>query len=254
MALHDMGYIDFDEPFKKFRAHGLIIKDGAKMSKSRGNVVNPDEFIEEYGADCFRTYLMFLGPYTQGGDFQDKGITGVRRFYDRLYRAVLSRSYTASPVDDQELVTLTHRTVRDVTQHMKTLEYNTAIAFMMEYLNGITRRDVIHRETLEVLVRLVAPFGPHLAEELWEMLGHKDSVFTAGWPQWDESKIVIDTFELVAQVNGKVRATMKAPVDITREDAISKAAANENVHRFIDGKSVIKTVYVPGKLVNIVVK
>ncbi|MCE5249257.1 leucine--tRNA ligase [bacterium] len=254
MALHDMGYIDFDEPFKKFRAHGLIIKDGAKMSKSRGNVVNPDEFIDEYGADCFRTYLMFLGPYTQGGDFQDKGITGVRRFYDRLYRLVLAGVLTAAQPDDQEMITMIHKTVRDVTEHIKNLEYNTAIAFMMEFLNGITKRDTVGRDAVEVLVRLTAPFGPHLAEELWEMLGHRESVFTAGWPVWDESRIIVDTFELVAQVNGKVRATMRAPVDIPEDKAKALAVGHENVMRFTEGKTIVKTIYVPGKLVNIVVK
>ncbi|GAF83531.1 unnamed protein product, partial [marine sediment metagenome] len=142
MALKDMGYIDFDEPFKCFRAHGLIIKDGAKMSKSRGNVVTPDTFIDTYGADCFRTYLMFLGPYTQGGDFQDKGIMGIRRFFDRIYRIVYSSKNLAQVVpEDKKFAALTHKIIRDVTEHIENLEYNTAIAFMMEFLNEITRRD-----------------------------------------------------------------------------------------------------------------
>jgi len=254
IALNRMGHIDFDEPFKQFRAHGLIIRDGAKMSKSRGNVVNPDFFIEKYGADCFRTYLMFLGPYTQGGDFQDRGITGVRRFYDRLYRIVRTGGMSKKPLEDKVLVTLVHKTIRDVTGHYKKLEYNTAIAFMMELLNGITKSDVISQETVEILVKLVAPFGPHIAEELWEMLGHSESVFDAGWPEWDESKIVIDTFELVAQVNGKVRATMETPSGTSKEDAIEMTMKNENVLRFTDGKTIVKTIYVPGKLVNIVAK
>ena len=254
MALNRMGHIDFDEPFKRFRAHGLIIRDGAKMSKSRGNVVKPDDFIDKYGADCFRTYLMFLGPYTQGGDFQDRGITGVRRFYDRLYRIVRSGGLSKKPQEDKGLVTLVHKTIRDVTGHYENLEYNTAIAFMMELLNGVTKSEVISQETIEVLVKLIAPFGPHLAEELWEMLGHSESVFDAGWPELDESKIVIDTFELVAQVNGKVRATMEASSGISKEDAIAMTIKNENVLRFTDGKTIVKTIYVPGKLVNIVAK
>jgi len=254
MALKDMGYIDFEEPFKRFRAHGLIIKDGAKMSKSRGNVVNPDTFIDEYGADCFRTYLMFLGPYTQGGDFQDKGIMGVRRFYDRIYRIVHAPDDLADgmPDDVKELTALTHKVIRDVTGHIENLEYNTAIAFMMEFLNEITRRKTVHRGTMEVLIRLVAPFAPHLAEEMWEMLGHSESVFDAGWPEWDDAKIVFDTFELVAQVNGKVRATMEAPTAITEEEAVDMAMSHANVRRFIEGKTVRKTIYVPKKLVNIV--
>ena len=253
MTLKDMGYIDFEEPFKKFRAHGLIVKDGAKMSKSRGNVVNPDSFIEQYGSDCFRTYLMFLGPYTQGGDFQDKGIMGVRRFFDRIYRLVKSDNISGADLNDRELTTLTHKTIRDVTGHFETLEYNTGIAFLMEFLNGITKRDVTHKDTIETLVKLIAPFGPHIAEELWEMLGHTESIFSSGWPEWDESKIVIDTFELVAQVNGKIRATMNAPADISKEQAIEMATSHDNVIRYTEGKTIRKTIYVPGKLVNIVV-
>ena len=253
MALKDMGYIEFDEPFRCFRAHGLIIKDGAKMSKSRGNVVNPDTFITRYGADCFRTYLMFLGPYTLGGDFQDKGITGVRRFYDRIYRLVYSGDLSEKFPEDKKFVTLMHKTVRDVTEHIQNLDYNTAIAFMMEFLNEITRQDVVYKVAAETLVRLIEPFAPHLSEELWEMLGHEESIFIEGWPEWDESKIVFDTFELVAQVNGKIRATMEAPTDISKEDAIALATSHTNVQRFIENKTIKKTIYVPGKLVNIVI-
>ncbi|MFC1606360.1 leucine--tRNA ligase [Candidatus Latescibacterota bacterium] len=252
MALKDMGFIEFDEPFKKFRAHGLIVKDGAKMSKSRGNVVNPDAFIERYGADCFRTYLMFLGPYTHGGDFQDKGIMGVRRFYDRIYRLVASGELSSDEPDDKKLITLTHKTIRDVTGHIENLEYNTAIAFLMEFLNGITKNDVVHRDSIEVLVRLAAPFGPYIAEEFWEMLGHSGSVFNAGWPEWDDARIVVDTFELVAQVNGKNRASMEVPVGITEEEAIEMATTHPNVQRFTEGKSIRKSIYVLNKLVNIV--
>ncbi|MFC1651305.1 class I tRNA ligase family protein, partial [Candidatus Latescibacterota bacterium] len=254
MVLHDKGFVDFEEPFKKFRAHGLIIKDGAKMSKSRGNVVNPDSFIKQFGADCFRTYLMFLGPYTQGGDFQDKGIMGIRRFYDRIYRIIYSGNYSNGIPEDKNFLALRNKTVRDVTGHIKKLEYNTAIAFMMELLNGITKNDTIYKSDIEILVRLIAPFAPHLTEEMWEMLGHKSSIFNETWPEWDESKIALDTFPLVAQVNGKVRATMEVPAGISKEEAIDTAVTNENVIRFTDGKTIVKTIYVPGKLVNIVVK
>ncbi|HUT62445.1 MAG TPA: leucine--tRNA ligase [Anaerolineae bacterium] len=253
MALKDLGYIEFEEPFKKFRAHGLIIKDGAKMSKSRGNVVIPDSFIERYGADCFRTYLMFLGPYTQGGDFQEKGIMGIRRFFDRMYRIVYGGNFETGLPEDKHITALMHKTIRDVTEHIQRLEYNTAIAFMMEFLNEVSRRDVIVKDTIEVLVRLIAPFAPHLSEELWEMLGHTESIFSVGWPEWDDSKIAFDTFQLVAQVNGKVRATIEAPVDISKEDAIALATSHKNVQRFLEGKTIRKTIHVPGKLVNIVV-
>jgi len=254
MALKDLGFIDFEEPFRTFRAHGLIIKDGAKMSKSRGNVVNPDEFIHQYGADCFRTYLMFLGPYTQGGDFQDKGIMGVRRFYDRIYRLVSAGNLAPGMPEDAGFRALIHKTVRDITTNIRNLEYNTSIAFMMEFLNAISKQRRLYHEPFEILVRLMAPFAPHLAEELWEKLGGKDSVFNAGWPSWDDAQIVFDTFELVAQVNGKVRGTMTVPMDITQDEAVTLAASHENVVRFIEDKTIIKTIYVPKKLVNIVVK
>jgi leucyl-tRNA synthetase len=254
MALKDMGYIEFEEPFKKFRAHGLIIKDGAKMSKSRGNVVNPDAFIREYGADCFRTYLMFLGPYTQGGDFQDKGIMGIRRFYDRLYRIILAGNLAEGEPGDRTFVALLHKTIRDATDHIGNLEYNTAIAFLMELLNAVLKQDTIHRSTMEVFVRLTAPFAPHLSEELWEMLGREGSVFDAGWPSWDDAKIAVETFELVAQVNGKIRATMEAPVGISEAEAIEVTITNENVRRFTEGKTIVRKIYVPEKLVNIVVR
>ncbi len=254
MALHDQGFLTFKEPFKKFRAHGLIIKDGAKMSKSRGNVVNPDAFIDRYGADCFRTYLMFLGPYTQGGDFQDKGIMGVRRFYDRIYRIVKSETLAEGTSPDKEFLALRHKTVRDVTGHIKNLEYNTAIAFMMEYLNGITKSDTVFKDDMETLITMISPFAPHLAEEMWELLGYKESVFNACWPEWDESKIALDTFPLVAQVNGKVRANIDVPADISKDEAIETALSIENVQRFTEGKTVVNTIYVPGKLVNIVLK
>jgi len=254
MALKDMGHIEFEEPFKKFRAHGLIIRDGAKMSKSRGNVVNPDVFIATYGSDCFRTYLMFLGPYTQGGDFQDAGIMGIKRFYDRIHRLATTSGITYGSPDDRAFTALMHKTIRDVTVNISNLEYNTAIAFIMEYLNGLTKLEKVWREPVEVLVRLIAPFAPHIAEELWESLGHGASVFNAGWPVCDETKIVADTFDLVVQVNGKVRATISAPAGISKEDAITLAASSENAKRFTEGMTVLKTVYVPGKLVNIVVK
>lgn len=254
MALKDMGYIDFEEPFKRFRAHGLIIKDGAKMSKSRGNVVNPDVFIDSFGTDCFRTYLMFLGPYTQGGDFQDKGIMGIRRFFDRIYRlASFSGEFPAGLPTDGRLLALTHKVIRDVTVNIGKLEYNTAIAFMMEYLNELYKAETVHRGMIEALVKMLVPFAPHLSSEMWEMMGNKKDVFASGWPVFDEAKIVFDTFELVAQVNGKVRASVAAPTDINQENAIKMALALENVQRFIEGKTVRKTIYVPGKLVNIVV-
>ena len=172
MVLHDAGLLDFEEPFTKFRAHGMIVRDGAKMSKSRGNVVIPDEYIERWGADTFRTYLMFLGPYEEGGDFRDQSIAGVRRFLDRLW--VVGRSTrrpTARPI--RAVMRKLHQTIKKVSRDIPALSYNTAIAAMMEYMNVVRRGErTAHRAEVEPLVQLVAPFAPHVAEELWETLGH----------------------------------------------------------------------------------
>ena len=154
---------------------------------------------------------------------------GVRRFYDRVYRLVLSDSIIDTAPYSCDQVMLMHKTIRDVTGHLRNLDYNTAIAFLMEYLNGIMKQDVAHKVMVEALVRLMAPFAPHLAEELWEMLGHDGSVFTAGWPAWDDSKITADTFPLVAQVNGKIRATIEAPVGISEEDAVALVESSMNL-------------------------
>jgi leucyl-tRNA synthetase len=253
MALHDMGLVDFEEPFTRFRAHGLIIKEGAKMSKSKGNVVVPDDYIAQWGADTFRTFLMFLGPYQEGGDFRDAGITGPYNFLNRLWDAVVSSEDRAlDPQVEQKL----HATLKKVTEDLEVLSYNTAIAAMMEYLNVVRAGGrTPERAAVEPLVVLVAPFAPHLAEELWERLGHGGgSVFdTAEWPSYDPAKAVADTVEFVVQVNGKVRARMPMPRGITEAGAREAALADENVQKFMEGKEVRKMVFVPDRLVNLVV-
>ena len=181
MVLHDAGYVEFDEPFTKFRAHGLIIREGAKMSKSKGNVVNPDEYIDAWGADTFRTYLMFLGPFEEGGDFRDGGISGVKRFLDRIWISVRDSHANGEP--DREVMRKLHQTVRKVSEDIPKLSYNTAIAAMMEYMNVVRRGErVAHRAEIEPVVTLVAPFAPHVAEELHEMLGNSTSIFDSAWP------------------------------------------------------------------------
>jgi leucyl-tRNA synthetase len=252
MALKDLGHIDFEEPFLKFRAHGLIVKDGAKMSKSRGNVVVPDSFIEQLGADTFRTYLMFLGPYQEGGDFREAGITGPYGFLNRLWDTALSaEDLELDPEVEQKL----HATIRKVTDDLEALSYNTAIAAMMEYLNAVRAGGrTPERAAVDSLVMLIAPFAPHLAEELWERRGNTKSIFDSGaWPDYDPEKAVADTVEFVVQVNGKVRARMLMARGISEPDAREAALAEENVRRFMEGKEVRKLVFVPDRLVNVVV-
>ena len=252
MALKDMGHVDFEEPFTRFRAHGHIVREGSKMSKSRGNVVVPDEYIEEWGADTFRTFLMFLGPYQEGGDFRDAALVGPFNFLNRLWDSVLNaEDRELDPAVEQKL----HATIKKVTDDLEDLSYNTAIAAMMEYLNAVRAGGrTPEREAVEPLVRLVAPFAPHLAEELWERTGHTDSIWDeAEWPTYDPHKTVADTVEFVVQVNGKVRARMPLSRGIAEPAAQAAAVADENVRKFMEGKEVRKVVFVPDRLVNLVV-
>ena len=255
MVLHDRGFLEFDEPYRTFRKHGLLIKEGAKMSKSRGNVVIPDRYIEDWGADTFRTYLMFLGPYQEGGDFRDSGLQGPFGFLGRLWDTIVPveelRDAPATGALEQKL----HATIQKVTDDIAALRYNTAIAAMMEYLNAVREGGrAANRGEVESLVPLVAPFAPHIAEELWERLGHPTSLFeAASWPAYDPAKAVADTIEMVVQVNGKVRARLPMVRGVAQQDAHTAALADENVARFLDGMQVRKVIFVPDRLINIVV-
>ena len=256
MVLKDLGYIDFEEPFEKFRAHGLIIKDGAKMSKSRGNVVNPDEYIETYGADVLRMYLHFLGPFDEGGDFSDKAILGISRFLGRVQTQVLNRlegfgsGVSLGPM---------HRAIKAITEDIEHLKFNTAIAHLMEYTNWMTEHRAQFTatqwdEVIRNLVLLLAPFAPFSSEELWERLGGPYSVHDQAWPKWDERLLAAEAFTLVIQINGKLRDTVQAPMDLSEEEAEQLALGREKIRRMIEGKQVVKTIYVPRRLINLVVK
>jgi leucyl-tRNA synthetase len=255
MALHDIGLIGFEEPFKRFRKHGLIIRDGAKMSKSKGNVVIPDDYIERYGADTFRTYLMFLGPYQEGGDFRDEGIQGPFGFLNRVWDTLVPVQELGSAPVAGELERKLHATIRKVGEDLENLRYNTAIAAMMEYLNAVREGGrQANRAEVEPLVPLLAPFAPHLAEELWERLGHEGSIFDgANWPAFDAARATADTVELVVQVNGKLRARMPMRRGQGQDEARDAALADDNVRRHLEGATIRKVVFVPDRLLNLVV-
>ena len=252
MALKDLGHLSFEEPFVKFRAHGLIINEGSKMSKSRGNVVVPDALIEKYGADTVRLYLMFLGPFEQGGNYRDQGIAGPHGFLARVWQSVLESRDGPADLDVEKKL---HQTVRQVTAQISNLQYNTAIAALMEYLNvvrggGRTPR----RAEVEPLVTMLAPFAPHIAEELYQRLGHVDGLFDAArWPTFDASKAAEDSVEIAVQVNGKVRARLVVGVDADEAAVVAEALENENVARHLDGKTMRKRIYVAGRVLNLVV-
>jgi leucyl-tRNA synthetase len=261
MVLHDAGLVGFEEPFTRFRAHGTIVKDGAKMSKSRGNVVVPDEYIGRWGADTFRMYLMFLGPYLEGGDFRDEGISGIRRFLDKVWGLIRDTDEDADGPDRKALRSL-HQTIRRVTDDIEGLHYNTAISALMEYVNvlraldgrGETEAQRLNSDLLEPLVIMLAPFAPHISEECWERLGHEGmSVFDASWPSYDAALASVDEIELVVQVNGKVRGRLHVTPGIAESMAVELALAEPGVKRHTEGKSIRKAVYVQDRLVSLVV-
>ena len=251
MVMNDAGHIDFEEPFTRFRAHGMIIREGAKMSKSKGNVINPDQYMEEWGADALRMYLMFLGPYEEGGDFRDQGISGVRRFLDRLWASVRDATRDGSP--DADVIRKLHRTIKKVGEDTANLGYNTAIAAMMEYMNAVRRGErVPHLAEVEPLIPMVAPYAPHLAEECWELLGHATSVFDAGWPSFDPAMLVDDEVDIVVQVNGKVRGKVRVAVDAGQDAVLALAVADAAIAKFVTDTPK-KVIFVPKRLLNLVV-
>ncbi len=259
MALAELGHVDFEEPYDRFRAHGLIIREGAKMSKSKGNVVIPDPIIEEYGADTFRTYLMFLGPFGEGGDYREAGIQGPYGFLHRLWDTVVNSAsgedHPSGSVADPDVERKLHQTIAQVTGQLADLQYNTAIAAMMEYLNAVRAggREAARAE-VEPLVVMVAPFAPHIAEEMWERLGNESSIFDhAEWPAYDEDKARESDVQLAVQVNGKLRGTVSVPAGADQQRAEAAARAEPNVARFLDGSQVRRVIHVPDRLLNFVV-
>ena len=255
MALKDLGHLDFEEPFTRFRAHGLIIREGSKMSKSRGNVVIPDSIIERYGADTFRLYLMFLGPFEVGGDYRDQGIQGPFSFIKRLWEAVVPTNQLRDEPPDPEVERKLHKTIEQVTNQIPELQLNTAVAAMMEYLNVVRAGGrTAARSEVEPLVIMIAPFCPHLAEELWARLGHDESIFEgAHWPSFDPEKTIDHTITLAIQVNGKVRGTIEIPAGTPEEEAVSQAREEPNVARYLEMAELRRVIYVQDRLLNLVV-
>ncbi|HEX6645409.1 MAG TPA: leucine--tRNA ligase, partial [Gemmatimonadales bacterium] len=253
MVLQELGHVDFDEPFRVFRAHGLIVKDGAKMSKSRGNVVIPDEYIARWGADTFRTYLMFLGPFQEGGDFRDEGISGPRRFLDKVWTLVGEAQRNVIADLPRHVEIKWHETMKKAHGAIENLSFNTAIAAYMELVNTLRDAGSADRRIVEDLVVMVAPFAPHFAEECWERLGHGGSVFDERWPEWEESLTVDDSVEVAVQVGGKTRSRVVVRRDAGEEATVAAALLDDTTRRFVGDRTVRKVIYVPNRLVNLVV-
>ena len=250
--LYDLGVVPCDEPYVKRTAQGLILgPDGEKMSKSKGNVVDPNDVVDEYGADVLRVYTLFMGDYTAAAPWSENGVKGCKRFLDRV--AGLT-DLLAGKGETPALAKSFHKTVKKVTEDIESMKFNTAIAAMMSLINEIYEAGTLTREELGVFVRLLCPFAPHICEEIWESLGEKKLCSLSPWPEYDESKTVDNTVEVAVQVNGKLRATVELPMNCPASEAIAKAKADERVLPFIEGKTIVKEISVPNRIVNIVVK
>ncbi|MCL5439092.1 MAG: class I tRNA ligase family protein [Patescibacteria group bacterium] len=251
MVLKDLGFIQFDEPYKKFRAHGLIIAEGKKMSKSKGNVINPDDYVKKYGADTLRMYLMFMGPFADGGDFRDAAIEGIYRFLTRVWQLIQSTDDKDSTREEKKIL---NKTIKEVTKDIESLNYNTAIARLMELLNFISRENSASLETKENLLLLLSPFAPHIAEELWGRIGQKFSVHRQSWPSFDEKYLHEEEVTIVVQVNGKFRDSIKIQSSESKaQNHIEEIARKSGkVLKYLEGKETKQLIYIEGKIINFV--
>ena len=250
--LYDLGVVPVAEPYAKRTAQGLILgSDGEKMSKSRGNVVDPNDMVDVFGADVLRTYVLFMGDYGSAAPWNESSMKGCKRFLERFADLMdLAKGSGETP----NLTSSIHKVIKKVSLDIEELKFNTAIAAMMGLINEINDKGALTRDELGILVRLLCPFAPHLAEEMWQDLGGRGLCSLAEWPAWDEAKTVDSTVEVAVQVNGKVRATVELPLNCPAADAIATAKANEKIVPFIEGKTVIKEISIPNKIINIVVK
>lgn len=251
--LYDIGVVSTPEPYVKRTSHGMILgENGEKMSKSRGNVVNPDDVVAEYGADTMRLYEMFIGDFEKAAPWNPQSIKGCKRFLDRTFGMldILNKK----PDVSEKLVSSFHKTIKKVTEDIDEMKFNTAIAAMMSLSNEIYEEGSINDEYLKIFIKLLNPFAPHLTEEIWSILGEKPFLSLAQWPSYDESLTKESLIEIPVQVNGKLRAVLTVSVDADKEEILQLARENEKVVQSIEGKTVIKEIYIPGKMLNIVVK
>jgi leucyl-tRNA synthetase len=272
MALHDLGYLSFEEPFPRFYAHGMIIKDGAKMSKSKGNIINPDEYMDKYGTDTLRLYMAFMGPYSEGGDFRDTGIAGMHKFVRRIWNNFYQwKDFNLTDnIKSEQLDQVMHRSIYKVSQSIEQFKYNTAIAALMEFMNTleaahssfVPASGVTNNLSLVIknFLLLLAPFAPHISEELWQHYSKSAStsfvsVHQQTWPFFDKAKMQSQAVTLAIQVNGKLRGTIELSPDQSTDEGsvMDMVMEQEVVKKYIEGKTVCKHIFVSGKLVNLVV-
>ncbi|PIU78960.1 MAG: leucine--tRNA ligase [Candidatus Moranbacteria bacterium CG06_land_8_20_14_3_00_43_56] len=251
-ALHKHGYIDFDEPFKKLRHQGIVLaEDGRKMSKSLENVINPDEIVEKFGADTLRLYEMFMGPLEDSKSWNTKSIIGLKRFLEKVWK--LKSMINDQGSTNNKLEILLHKTIKKVTEDIENLRFNTAISAMMILVNEMEKQKNILNSQFSILNSLLAPFAPHIAEELWQQLGHKDSIFLEKWPEYDPKLVKDEEITLIIQINGKLRDQIKAPAGVKEEEAKRLALESKKVIKYMEGKNIQKVIFVKDRLINFVV-
>ena len=260
-VLFDLGLVSTKEPFKKLFNQGMILgDDGTKMSKSRGNVINPEEIMDEYGSDSMRLYEMFMGPLNKSKPWSTKGLQGCYRFVNKLWSIIvdengnLSSKIVDSDEEDKDTLYLHHQTIKKLGEDIENLHFNTAVSQLMIYCNHLQKCDTVSKKLIDELVIILSPFVPHLSEELWSLLGHSETITYQDWPHYDESKILLDEVTIAVQVNGKLRANIEIAKDSTEKVVVDKALSLENVEKFTSNGSIVKTIYVPNRLLNFVVK
>ena len=250
--LYDEGVVPTPEPYQKRTSHGMILgENGEKMSKSRGNVINPDDIVKEYGADTLRTYEMFIGAFDLSASWSDDGVKGCRRFLDRVWKlqTMLDKDNDSYSKD---LETKMHQTIKKVSSDFENLKYNTAIAAMMALINDFYKKNSITLGEYKTLITLLNPVAPHITEEIWEIIGGEGRLYEQSWPEYEEAKTVESTVEIAVQINGKTKVTLSIGKDDAKDDVLARA--KEALGDRLDGKNIIKEIYVPGRIVNIVAK
>ena len=256
--LYDLGVVPTKEPFQKLYNQGMILgANNEKMSKSRGNVVNPDDVVEKYGADTLRVYEMFMGPLDASIPWSENGLEGARKFLDRTWRLMVDDEGKlrdrVTTVNDGKLTKVYHQTVKKVTEDFENMRFNTGISQLMVFVNEANKVDVLPIEYMEGFVQLLAPVAPHVGEELWQILGHQESISYVPWPAFDENELKEDQVEIVFQVNGKVRGKMTIPVGLDKASLENLAKESEQLAPYLADKTIRKIIAVPNKLVNVVV-
>ncbi len=254
-ALYDMGYLPFSEPFAKLFNQGIIYRNGSKMSKSRGNVVNPDEIVEKYGSDCLRMFELFIGPPDVMCEWKDDGIVGVSKFLKRFYKLAVNNIGNKNYSEPGELIRARHRFIKTATERINSFQFNTFISACMEFINTLSGYDKCSLETIKSMTIMLSPMAPHVCEELWSLMGNEKSIFLSGkWPEFDSALAALDELNIPVQVNGKLRATVSVPKGADENAVKDIIASNEFVMKCLDGKQIVKFIFVKDKIVNYVVK